>query len=98
LKGAVVYFITKKILELRAAKNYPRSIIRLRVTNVGKQLTLSKSIEKLQHLEINFDRKNQRKKVILAILRCPLVAIVTGNLSLSMLLQRQWSSQHLCQV
>jgi hypothetical protein len=40
-------------LELRIAKNDPRQ----RVTNVEKRLTLSESIEKLQHFEINFERK-----------------------------------------
>jgi hypothetical protein len=42
--------------------------------------------------------KKQRKIVILAFLRYHLIAMVAGNLRLSMLLQRQWSRQHLCQV
>jgi hypothetical protein len=62
-------------------------------------LTLSQSIEKLQHFEINFDGKISTQNIdFLAILRSPRLAMVTGNLRLSMSLQRQWSSQHLCQV
>jgi hypothetical protein len=48
-------------------------------------LTQSQSIEKLQLFEINFDGKIKRKIVFFAILRYPLVAMVTENLNLSML-------------
>jgi hypothetical protein len=96
LKGAVVPLIAKKNLDLLEAKNEPKSIIREYVTNAEKPLTLSQSLEKFQHFEINFDGKNRGKIVIFV--NFALVAMVTGNLRLSMSLQRQWPNQHLSQV
>jgi hypothetical protein len=55
-------------------------------------------IGKMQHLEVSFDGKCNAKWWFLVILRCPLVAMVTVNLRLSMRLQRLWSYQHVCQV
>jgi hypothetical protein len=57
-------------------------------------LTLSQSIEKLQYFEISFDgNKSTQNSDFLAILRYPLVAMVTGNLGLSMPLKGYGSVQ-----
>jgi hypothetical protein len=56
----------------------------------------------LQQFEISFDKKMKKNKTMensdFWKFETPLVAMETGNLGLSMLLQRLWSSQHLCQV
>jgi hypothetical protein len=50
-------------------------------------LTLSQSIEKLQHFQINFDGKNQCKIVTFDNFEMPLVAMVTGNLNQKAMVQ-----------
>jgi hypothetical protein len=87
--------IGNKILDLWQAKNGLRPISRWRVNNAEKSFTLFHCIEKLQHFEISFNGKINAKYWFFAILRRTPVAMVTGNLRMSLLLQRLWCNQHM---